>query len=190
MRRVPRWLPAVSAMAVVIGIAAPVWAGTRSTARRAAQGAPVAGYGLSALASGVRYQLNSPGLLPVGDPAEGNIFGVDMPFARSNITAGPVMGIVSSPLYPGDTAAHLGTAFATFDSRAAGFPNYPVVAEANYPPAPGFGQDVAFNEPAIPGVGVGSARSHAGPDGATAAADVSSLTLPTDAPVVEVASAR
>jgi hypothetical protein len=155
-----------------------------------AAGAPVAGYGLSALASGVRYQLNSPGLLPVGDPAEGNIFGVDMPFARSNVTAGPVMGIVSSPLYPGDTASHLGTAFATFDSRAAGFPNYPIVAEANYPPAPGFGQDVAFNQPAIPGVGVASARSHASEDGATADSNVTALTLPTDAPVVEIGSAR
>ncbi|MEY2566824.1 MAG: hypothetical protein QOE35_1353 [Actinomycetota bacterium] len=190
MTRRRKWAVGALAMTVTIAVAAPVWAGTRPRVGASAAGSQVAGYGLSALASGVRYQLNSPGLLPVGDPAEGNIFGVDLPFARSNVTGGPVMGVVSSPMYPGDTASHLGTAFATFDSRAAGFPNYPVVAEANYPPAPGFGQDAVFNEPAIPGIGAGSARSHASADGATAGADVTSLTLPTDQPVIDVASSR
>ncbi|MDQ1374359.1 MAG: hypothetical protein QOJ09_1697 [Actinomycetota bacterium] len=190
MTRPRRWAVALLATAVTVAVAGPVWAiGARSRVRAAAA-SQVAGYGLSALSAAVRYQLNSPGLLPVGDPAEGNIFEVDLPFARSNVTGGPVMGIVSSPMYPGDTASHLGTAFATFDSRAAGFPNYPVVAEANYPPSPGFGQDASFAQPAIPGVGAGTATSHAGPDGATADGQISSLSLPTTAPLIEVGSAR
>jgi hypothetical protein len=179
---------AVLATAVAVAVSGPVWAAVRAPVRPAAEGSEVAGYGMGALASAVRYQLNSPGLLPVGDAAEGNIFGVDMPFARITVTAGPVMGVVASPLYPGDTAAHLGTALATFG--APGIPNYPVIAEANYPPAPGFGQDAAFAAPAIPGVGVGNAASHADANGATAEAHVSSLAVPTDAPLIGVGSSR
>ena len=178
----------VALLAAVVGfsLAGPVWAAV-APVRPAAQGTQVAGYGLRALAAGVRYQLNSPGLLPVGDAAEGTIFEVDLPFARSIVTQGPVTGVVSSPVYPGDTAAHLGTALATFG--APGVPNYPVVAEANYPPAPGFGQDASLGSPAAPGVGVGTATSHAGPEGATADARISSVAVPPTAPaLVEVGS--
>jgi hypothetical protein len=179
---------AVALLAAVVGfaVAGPVWAAV-APVRPAAQETDVAGYGLRALAAGVRYQLNSPGLLPVGDAAEGTIFEVDMPFARSIVTQGPVTGVVSSPLYPGDTAAHLGTAFATFG--APGIPNYPVVAEANYPPAPGFGQDASLSQTSAPGFGVGTATSHAGPEGATADARISSVSIPPTPPaMIEVGS--
>ena len=173
--------------AVTVVLAGPVWAVVAPVRPAAQETTDVAGYGLKALAAGVRYQLNSPGLLPVGDAAEGTIFEVDMPFARSIVTQGPVTGVVSSPAYPGDTAAHLGTALATFG--APGIPNYPVLAEANYPPAPGFGQDASLNSPAVPGVGVGTATSHAGPEGATADARIASVTVPPTPPaIVEVGS--
>src|SRR3954452_11139181 len=74
-----------------------------------ASGADVAGYNLSALAAGVRYQLNSPGFLPLGDPAEGTIMELDVPLARTGISQGPVINALASPAYPGDTVAHLGT---------------------------------------------------------------------------------
>jgi hypothetical protein len=182
-----RRLPVALVAAVVgLALAGPVWA-VVAPVRPAAEGTEVAGYGLQALAAGVRYQLNSPGLLPVGDAAEGTIFEVDMPFARSNVTQGPVMGVVSSPVYPGDTASHLGTAFATFG--APGVPNYPVIAEANYPPAPGFGQDASLSSPALPGAGVGTAVSHAGPEGATADARIASVAVPPTPPAsVEIGS--
>ena len=174
---------ALLASVVVIAVSGPVWA----VVRPAAEGTQVAGYGLRALAAGVRYQLNSPGLLPVGDAAEGTIFEVDLPFARSIVTQGPLIGVVSSPVYPGDTAAHLGTALATFG--APGIPNYPVLAEANYPPSPGFGQDASFGQPPLPGSGAGTAVSHAGPEGATADARIASVAVPPTAPaLVEVGS--
>jgi hypothetical protein len=171
---------------VVVAVAGPVWA-VVAPVRPAAEGTQVAGYGLRALAAGVRYQLNSPGFLPVGDAAEGTIFEFDVPFARSIVTQGPSTGVVASPIYPGDTAAHLGTALATFG--APGIPNYPVVAEANYPPSPGFGQDASLNQAAVPGAGAGTATSHAGPEGAKAVAHISSVAVPPTAPaVVEVGS--
>lgn len=177
-------------VAIVGAFAAPVWAATRSTARAAATGEPVAGYGLTARSTAIRYALASPGLLPVGDASKGDIFEVDVPIARTNVTGGPVIGVIASPLYPGDTASHLGTAIATFSPQAPAIPNYPIVAEANYPPAPGFGQDAAFAAPAVPGVGAGSSASHAGPEGATADSQVNSVAMPVDAPLVSVASAR
>jgi hypothetical protein len=115
----------------------------------------VAGYGMSALAVGVRYQLNSPGFLPVGDPAEGNIMEVDVPISRTGVSQGPLMNAIASPLYPGDTAAHLGTAVATFSPQAPHIDNYPVVAEANYPPTPDKGANAAFGSG---GIGEGTAE--------------------------------
>ena len=178
----------VALLAAVVGFAltGPGWAAV-SPVRPAADSTDVAGYGLQALAAGVRYQLNSPGLLPVGDAAVGTIFEVDVPFARSTVTQGPVIGVVSSPAYPGDTVAHLGTALATFG--APGVPNYPVLAEANYPPSPNFGQDASLSSPAVPGVGVGSAVSHAGEEGATADARISSVAIPPTPPAsIEIGS--
>ena len=118
----------------------------------------IAGYGLSALSVGVRYQYNSPGFLPTGDPAEGNVMELDVPIARTNISQGPVINAIASPLYPGDTAAHLGTAIATFDPRAPSIPNYPIVAEANYPPTPGHGASASFGGG---GIGEGTAETSA-----------------------------
>ena len=173
----PRRLALAAALLVTASAAAgPVWAGVGAPRVRAA--AQVAGYGLRAQSAAVRYQLNSPGLLPVGDAAEGTVFEVDVPFSRSIVTQGPVINVVSSPAYPGDTASHLGTAFATFDPRAAGFPNYPIVAEANYPPSPGFGQDAAFGSETGSGLGVGTGTSHAGPDGSSGDARVAFVAVP------------
>ena len=95
----------------------------------------IAGSTLTALAVGVRYQLSSPGFLPVGDPAEGIIMELDAPFARTNISQGPLINAIASPAYPGDTVAHLGTALGTFGVPIP-IPNEPVLAEANYPPTP------------------------------------------------------
>ncbi len=127
-----------------------------------ASGAGVAGYGLSALAAGVRYQLNSPGFLPVGDPAEGTILELDIPIARTGISQGPLINAVASPAYPGDTVAHLGTAVGTFAPDAPPIANYPVLAEANYPPTPLHGSTASFGQG---GVGDGTATTSA--EGAT-----------------------
>jgi hypothetical protein len=128
-------------------------------------GNQVAGYDLSAQATGARYDLASPGLLPVGDPHEGTIMEFDVPLARGSVSEGPVVDSLGSPAYPGDTAAHLGTAIATFGGPA--LPNDPVVAEATYPPSPGHGGSEQFG-PSGGGAGAGTASATAGQDGGTA----------------------
>jgi hypothetical protein len=186
-----RWsLVALGVVSVVAAMAAgPVLAADNPPPSGAAT--QIAGYGMSALSAGVRYQLNSPGLLPVGDPNEGNVMEVDMPFARIGVTQGPVISALGSPLYGGDTLAHLGTALVTF-----GFPpdasalNYPVVAEALYPPAPGHSTDESFGTPTQSSGGVilgaGTATSHTGPDGATVESHIARVAVPDKAPLVDV----
>jgi hypothetical protein len=119
----------------------------------------IAGYGMSALAVGVRYQLNSPGFLPTGDPAEGNIIELDVPIARSLISGGPLINALASPAYPGDTAAHLGTALGILaPPEFPKLPNDPIVAEANYPPTPEHGSTASFGQN---GIGEGTAQASA-----------------------------
>ncbi|MBA3653219.1 MAG: hypothetical protein H0W70_03385 [Actinobacteria bacterium] len=161
MRRLPAIVAAVvTALAITTALAP------------AGSAAEIAGYGMSALAVGVRYQLNSPGFLPVGDPAEGTVMEYDVPIARTGISQGPVINAIASPLYPGDTAAHLGTAVATFNPKAPLIPNYPVVAEANYPPTPDKGATASFGQG-----GVGEGRAETGPDGAKVVAQTAAQSV-------------
>jgi hypothetical protein len=153
--------------------------------------AEIAGYGLNTLSAAVRYQLNSPGLLPVGDPNEGNVMEVDMPFARINMSQGPVTSALGSPLYGGDTLAHLGTAVVTFGAPPQfSALNYPVVAEANYPPAPGHTQNEQFGEVggASGGVtlGAGTAESHTTANGATVESHIAHIAVPDTSPLVDI----
>lgn len=107
--------------------------------------ASLAGYNLGTTSAVVQFELDSPGLLPVGDPSVGNIFAVDMPLARTTAASGPQIDALGSPLYPGDAGAHLGTAVATFGGPE--LPNDPVVAEADYPPTPTNGSKASFSVP-------------------------------------------
>ncbi|HZQ85838.1 MAG TPA: hypothetical protein VFA83_13410 [Acidimicrobiales bacterium] len=185
-----RWM-AVLGTAIVLGAVAagPVLAA--DTSPSGSSNTQIAGYTLQTLSAAVRYQLNSPGLLPVGDPNEGNVMEADMPFARINVSQGPLVDALGSPVYGGDTLAHLGTALVTF-----GAPpnfnalNYPVLAEANYPPAPGHAQDESFGTvPQSSGgafLGLGTAQSHAAPDSATVESHISRLAVPDTSPVVDV----
>lgn len=147
---------------------------------------PVAGYTASTLATGLRYQVNSPGLLPVGDASEGNVTEADVPFARMSVSQGPLVDATASPAYPGDTAAHLGTAIATFGGPAV--PNDPILAEAAFPPSPGHGADETFNSgPSSGGIGAGAGTAHStagvGGGSATASAASSQVSQPSGAAI-------
>ena len=135
----------------------------------------VAGYTLSTLATGVHGALNSPGLLPVGDAEIGTLISVDAPLSRIGISAGPVVSALSSPLYPGDTVAHLGTALQTFGVPIP-VPNDPVVAEANFPPTPSHGASASFSTAGLPAQ-VLSGQSTASASSSTALARVASTDL-------------
>jgi hypothetical protein len=147
-----------------------------NAATTTANGQVIAGYTVSALAAGFRYQLNSPGLLPVGDAQVGTIMEYDVPFARISVGEGPVIDSLGSPVYPGDTAARLGSALGTFG--APGVPNDPVLAESNYPPSPQYPTSAQFNQAAGgTGSGAASASSTATQTDASANADVTAASL-------------
>ena len=188
-----KWSVLALGTAAVLGVvaAAPVIAADSPPAGGSTGATQIAGYTLQTLSAAVRYQLNSPGLLPVGDPNEGNIMEADMPFARINTSQGPVVSALGSPAYGGDTLAHLGTALVTFGAPPSfSAANYPVVAEANYPPSPGHAQDEAFGTvPEASGgafLGLGTAQSHAGPDSATVESHIARVAVPDTSPLVDV----
>jgi hypothetical protein len=135
----------------------------------------LAGYQAKAEAAAARFQFNSPGLLPLGDPAVGTVVETDLPYARTTVDPGPVVDALGSPVYPGDTVAHLGTVFSTFG--APGVPNEPVLAEAQYPPAPGFKTTASFGNPST-SARPATADSSANEGGAKASSSLTSFGLP------------
>lgn len=166
-------------------VAAPATgAGTAATAPplcstfRAAAGRLVAGYSMSSLAAPARYQLNSPGLLPIGDAEVGTVVEADAPFARTTVDFGPVVDSLGTPFYPGDTAARLGSALGTFGLPAsiAELLNDPALAESNFPPSPHYPTSATFLAPAG-GVEAGSASSSAGEHEGKATSTLASLSL-------------
>ena len=141
--------------------------------------ASLAGFNLGATSAVVQFELNSPGLLPVGDPTVGNIFAVDVPLARTTAASGPQINALGSPVYPGDAGAHLGTAVATFGGPE--LPNDPVVAEADYPPTPSNASTASFS---IPGTsngafsaGPASSQSEGDPSGASVDSTIGDIGL-------------
>jgi hypothetical protein len=157
--------------AVVLSIG-PCWAGLASADTGAVS---LAGYQAKAEAAAARFQFNSPGLLPLGDPAVGTVVETDLPYARTTVDPGPVVDALGSPVYPGDTVAHLGTVFSTFG--APGVPNEPVLAEAQYPPAPGFKTTASFGNPST-AAKPATADTSANEGGGKASSSLTSFGLP------------
>lgn len=139
----------------------------------------LAGFNLGATSAVVQFELNSPGLLPVGDPTVGNIFAVDVPLARTTAASGPQINALGSPIYPGDAGAHLGTAVATFGGPE--LPNDPVVAEADYPPTPTNASKASFSIPGTSNgafsVGPASSQSEGDPSGASVDSTIGDIGL-------------
>lgn len=170
--------------ALAAGQAAPDAPAACSPGALTASGAygQIAGYTLDGLAAGLRYQLDSPGLLPVGNPAKGNITSLDVPFARETITEGLVASR-SSVAYPGDTAAGLGSALGEFGLN--GVPNDPVLANAAYPTAPGAPARSSYPPGGEPeAANAGEAVASAGPTEGSSAASVASFSLGTGSAVL------
>jgi hypothetical protein len=181
--------PLVSRLAVaagvvfVIGVAAvpAVGQGSSTPAATAAcpkspssQDPPTFGYSLSAEASGLHAEVDSPGLLPTGDATIGEIIGADVPLARE-LSSGTGTASLSSPVYPGDTVAHLGTALSTFGAPPV-VPNDPVLAESDYPPSPGHAAIESFSTAGLP-LQAATALSTATATGGTATSHIISTDL-------------
>jgi hypothetical protein len=183
VRRALVWTTAVAvvvlaAPATGAGSATPPSAPPLCATFQATAGRLVAGYSMSSIAAAVRYQLNSPGLLPVGDAQVGTVAEADAPFARTNVDFGPIVDSLGAPFYPGDTAARLGSALGTFGLPAsiAELLNEPALAESNFPPSPGFPTSATFLPP-TGGAAAGSSSSSAGEHGGVATSTLASLSV-------------
>jgi len=151
----------------------------------------IAGYTLSAQALGFQFGFNIPGLVPL--PNE-NLLEDDVPFARTNMSSGPVVDALGAPYYPGDIAANVGTLLQTFGVPLP-VPNDSALAEAKYPASPGYNADAAFGVPPPAGSpvtpNVFNATSHADANGGAVTSSVSDFAfgLP-GLPVVQVGSVQ
>jgi hypothetical protein len=132
------------------------------------------GYNASALAIGAQFAFNVPGVVPL--PNE-NLIEDDVPFARTNVGAGPVVDSIGAPYYPGDIAASFGTLLQTFGAPALPL-NDPLLAESKYPTSPGYPASVTFPKGAPAGpvqIAQGNAATSTG--GGTASGTVANLAL-------------
>jgi hypothetical protein len=159
------WVTAAGSLGLGDSARAAIPAGTCSAPQLSATtnktGGTIAGFVVSGSAAAYRYEVDSPGLLPVGDPQKGNITELDVPYARENVSSGPLVASLGSAAYPGDTAAGIGSALGEFGAK--GFPNDPVLATAAYPPSP--------NNPATSSYPPGGETSAASAGAAAANAD-------------------
>jgi len=132
----------------------------------------ITGYSASVQALGVQIAFNIPGIVPL--PNE-NLIEEDLPFVRTNVGNGPVVNALGAPYYPGDILADIGSLLGEFTPPGTpAFPNDPLLAEADYPPAPGHGADASFGGTPPAGLPIApnvfSATSHADAKGGTATA--------------------
>jgi hypothetical protein len=137
----------------------------------------LAGYTANIQALGAQMAFNIPGLVPLPDQ---NLLEEDLTFARTTVSNGPVVNALGAPYYPGDILANFGSLMSEFAPPSApSFPNDPLLAEAEYPTAPGHGQDATFGGTPPPGVPIApnvfSATAHAAPDGSNVTATLSDL---------------
>ena len=155
---------------------APTCSPAQLAATANASGQDIAGYALGGSAAGYRYELGSPGLLPVGDAQKGNITELDVPYARETVSSGPLVASLGSAAYPGDTAAGVGSALGEFGFK--GVPNDPVLASAAYPPSPSSPASSSYPASSEPStVNAGAAQAAADLNGGTSEASVSSYSL-------------
>lgn len=134
-RRAMRWMLALG----IVGASALLATGPLGLTVAGAQG-NLLGYNASTLAVGAQFAFNIPNVVPL--PNE-NIIEEDVPFARTNVSAGPVVDALAAPYYPGDIAADLGSLLAEFGAPP-GIPNDPLLAESKYPASPGYGSSASF----------------------------------------------
>ena len=139
-------------------------------------GETIAGFTVNGSAAAYRYEIDSPGTLPVGDAQKGNITELDVPYARENVSSGPVVASLGSAAYPGDTAAGIGSALAEFG--ASGLPNDPVLASAAYPPSPNSPASATYPSGGeSSAANAGAAAASADQNGGTSSSSVSSYQL-------------
>jgi hypothetical protein len=169
-----------AAAAALLAAAGGAWVLAVQAPPSSADPAPaISGYSADVQALGAQIAFNIPGVVPLPDQ---NLLEEDVPFARTQVSAGPVVNALGAPYYPGDILANMGSLLAEFAPPGApSVPNDPLLAMADYPPAPGHGQDASFGGTPPPGVplapDVFSAVSHADGAGGRATATLTDVAM-------------
>jgi len=169
----------VAATALLVVAGAGVWLVARAPAAGADAANPIAGYSATVQALGAQVGFNIPGVVPLPDE---NLVEEDVLFTRTTVSDGPVVNALGAPYYPGDILANMGSLLAEFaPSGAPSVPNDPLLAMADYPPAPGHGQDASFGGTPPAGIPIApdvfSASSHADGSGGHATATLTDLAV-------------
>jgi hypothetical protein len=175
LRRMVATTLMVSGAALVLAPAARADSGSNGRGGSGAASS-IAGYTANIQSLGAQFAFNIPGLIPLPDA---NLIEEDLPFARTTVSNGPVVNALGAPYYPGDILANFGSLMSEFAAGAPPVPNDPLLAEAEYPPAPGHGQDASFGGTPPAGFPIApnvfSATAHAAADGSSMTAALTDL---------------
>lgn len=161
---------AAVALAVGILVAGPsvaFWvAPATATAPPAAPGSELAGINANATGSAVQFDIDVPGVLPLGNAAVGDIINVSLPFATSSANTGPTTSGIASPAWPGTALSNAGSLVETFSSKVphsiTKLLNDPVVARSTYPSQLNVKTTGRFAPANAAGVGTSTTESSAG----------------------------
>jgi hypothetical protein len=158
---------AVAAGILVAGPSAAFWAApATATSPAAAPGSELAGINANATGSALQFDVDIPGVLPLGNSAVGDIVNISMPYATSSANTGPTTAGIASPAWPGTALSNAGSLVETFSSKVphsiTKLLNDPVVARSTYPAQLNVKTQGKFDPANAVGVGSSTTESSAG----------------------------
>jgi hypothetical protein len=128
---------AIAAGILIAGPSAAFWAAPATATSAAAPGSELAGINANATASAVQFEIDLPGLLPLGNAARGDVVNISAPYATSAANTGPTTSGIASPAWPGTALSNGGSLIETFSPKVphaiVKLLNDPVVARSTYP---------------------------------------------------------
>jgi hypothetical protein len=179
--------PARRRFAVALGVsllvAAPVaayWTAPASaSAERPAVAIDLAGTNTSALASAAQVIFTTPGIVPLGNSAIGDLAQVSLPYASSTTSTGPTTAGTAAPVYPGDAVANLGNDLQTFEpsipAALVKLLNDPIAAHSTFPAQLNVGTAGKWTAPGAASLGIGNASTTSSATGTSAHGEVTDI---------------
>jgi hypothetical protein len=182
MRRRQRAATSLAAGLLVLAPTIAFWAApATATSPGAAPGSELAGINADATATGIQVALLTPGIVPLGNSAVGDVVDISAPYANSTVGTGPTTAGIATPAWPGSALASAGSLAETFSSN---FPhalakllNDPVLARSTYPPQLNVKRSGKFAPAGADQAGVGTSTTSAGPAGTSAHSQLTDLPL-------------
>jgi hypothetical protein len=167
MRRRQKAAVAIAAGILVAGPSAAFWvAPATADTPAAAPGSELAGINANATGSAIQFDIDVPGILPLGNAAKGDIINISAPFATSAANTGPTTSGIAAPAWPGTALANAGSLVETFSPQVphalVKLLNDPVVARSTYPAQLNVKTRGKYNPVSAANVGTSTTDSSAG----------------------------